>query len=1090
MADNITTLASRLEPILRRKLRPGKTTIINNYYNVSSGGGGGGGGGSVDLSWVVPQSRVLLASSPLRIDGGASADLSVDRTLSVLLNASGAIVDSSGLRVALDSSGGLEVNSNALRVKLQSPSGLDRTSGGMAISDGVAGNGLTITSKVIAVGTPSTLTTTTTNAVTTTSHTHNLDTASDVGTTPAVKILASTGAGGLILGTLNVKGALTVTNGGDFSVAGSGAYAGSQVIMASSSGGNVGILMTPDPQFALDVNGPVRAQYFIGPHAIQLKNVLLLAHYDGRQPFETNFYGEPNGHMGQVASTSGGVIYREGMFGTKAVQIANGTTNLVVNPSFEVNVTDGWTYFQSGTGGAVTRTSTRSRVGLYQARITASSTGNSGIYTSDIALANGATIHMQCRVYRLSAGAAELQVYDNTNGVTRANAVSVLDNQWEHLYCTWTNTTGGSVNVRFRIWNTAGGTGQNIGVDSCQAEIGTDATPYADGSMGAGHAWTGTAHNSTSTRSIANLNYPTSGNISTARGTVMAWIYRVGTGSADTVLRLDGTVAGAIILRGNGSQLQGFWGTAGGVGGGTVPARTWTHVAMTYNTVTLRIYVNGIEVGNIADSGFSGDPTTMYVGRTAGGGNLLNGLIDDLAILSQPLDANAIRAVYESNAPVFAESSRFSFRATPKGLVWADDDGLKIVDTDGNPVAIFYGGEASGYSWGGKSLDPGDILFGRYGASDGGWLYWDRDGVSGKPYLSIGYATTQVFAIDAGGATLDGVLDISSTGGIYQGATGSFASPGNGLKVWNNAGVGQIAAYATGVFQAGFQNYGFEAGTTHRLDENGLTVSVIYNNGSEYGIRFKSGGQQNASVYYQSYGVSGTDYSDVVFSAGGISGTHERARAIIRAQRFGSAMSASVQMRAVDNADVADNTKGAWVYLDEGVGNAGTVISQVPSGGSIKSIVNAVERLKIYTQSDFTGDVQINSGNFNMNSGGNTTSGGVLRLGGFSDNLGRAKPTAAYSVANAGTVVLDVAFNGFLFIMCTSEPSLAIFGLRSNGAPYEIFDSTGVYSNVSGTASSHNLYLSGGTSGNLTLQNNRGVTRSYSIIAFGSAGSF
>ena len=107
--------------------------------------------------------------------------------------------------LSLDSSGGLETSSGNLRVKLQSPSGLDRTSTGVALADGVAGNGLTIAAKVLALGTPSTLTPVSTNAVTSVSHTHSLDSASDVGTTPAQKVLASTGTGGLILKTLQVK---------------------------------------------------------------------------------------------------------------------------------------------------------------------------------------------------------------------------------------------------------------------------------------------------------------------------------------------------------------------------------------------------------------------------------------------------------------------------------------------------------------------------------------------------------------------------------------------------------------------------------------------------------------------------------------------------------------------------------------------------------------------------------------------------------------------------------------------------------------------------------------------------------------------
>jgi hypothetical protein len=334
-----------------------------------------------------------------------------------------------------------------------------------------------------------------------------------VGTTPAQKILASTLTGGLTLKTLAVKGNLDVTDGGDLFVAGSGAYAGNTILFADSNGGNVGIMGTPDPQFALDVFGPVRAQYFIGPHAIQLKNVLLLAHFDGRQPFETNYYGEPNGHMGQVATVAGGVIYREGMFGTKALQMAQGTTNLIVNPSFEVNATDGWTFFESGTGGSVVRSSFRSHTGGYAGRILPSSTGAATIRTADISVANGATIHFQAWVWRNSAGSARLEIWNQTANASAALADSALANTWDHVSTSWTNSTGSAVNVRLYIRNMAGGTSQDIYVDSVQAEIGTVATPYADGTLGDGHSWSGTAHNSTSTRTIANFRYPTAGNI-------------------------------------------------------------------------------------------------------------------------------------------------------------------------------------------------------------------------------------------------------------------------------------------------------------------------------------------------------------------------------------------------------------------------------------------------------------------------------------------------------------------------------------------------------------------------------------------------
>src|SRR5262249_29250727 len=51
------------------------------------------------------------------------------------------------------------------------------------------------------------------------------------------------------------------------------------------------------------------------------------------------------------------------------------------------------------------------------------------------------------------------------------------------------------------------------------------------------------------------------------------------------------------------------------------------------------------------------NPTTMYVGCYTGTTRQVNGLIDDLAILHRAIPASEVRAIYESNAPVFAETS-------------------------------------------------------------------------------------------------------------------------------------------------------------------------------------------------------------------------------------------------------------------------------------------------------------------------------------------------------------------------------------------------------------------------------------------------
>jgi hypothetical protein len=175
MADNITTLYSRLRPLIRRDFTAG-TTIVNNI--ITPPGGGGGGGGAVDLSWLVPRAFPMGATAPIAITGDFWA-----ANIAYSLN--------------LDSSGGLETSGGNLRAKLQSPSGLDRSSGGLALADSVAGNGLGISSKVLALGTPSTLSHSSTNATTINSHTHSITSSSNPGA--AASLLASDASGYLTL---------------------------------------------------------------------------------------------------------------------------------------------------------------------------------------------------------------------------------------------------------------------------------------------------------------------------------------------------------------------------------------------------------------------------------------------------------------------------------------------------------------------------------------------------------------------------------------------------------------------------------------------------------------------------------------------------------------------------------------------------------------------------------------------------------------------------------------------------------------------------------------------------------------------------
>jgi hypothetical protein len=315
-----------------------------------------------------------------------------------------------------------------------------------------------------------------------------------------------TTAGALAAASANVAGDLYAAASGFRVINHTHDYAHAHVVI------NPGVSWTLDEQFGLDIDDNLLVRgWIVGKHAIALPGATLLLHFDGLLPFETNYSGQLVGHLGQVGTPTGGVAFRPGKFNTKALQLAASGTNLINNPSFEVNVTDSWTVSVSGTGGACTRDTTRSYAGAASARITASTGGNYVIRSNATTLAAGDSITVQCRMRRGSYVNAQLQMRDTTNGSTRVTASPTLIDTWELLTCTWTNSTGSAADVEMRVSNTHGDGAGRIWVDACQMEAGAYMTPYADGSMFTPATWTGTAHNSTSTRAASHVTYQPAG---------------------------------------------------------------------------------------------------------------------------------------------------------------------------------------------------------------------------------------------------------------------------------------------------------------------------------------------------------------------------------------------------------------------------------------------------------------------------------------------------------------------------------------------------------------------------------------------------
>lgn len=684
-------------------------------------------------------------------------------------------------------------------------------------------------------------------------------------------ILKSTPAGGLTLASLATSGSANI---------GQELYAGNnglRVVYHTADYPHVHVIINPggswslDEQFGLDVDDNLLVRgWIVGKHAIQVKDAIMLLHFDGPEPFATNYKGQSRGHMGQAPGTyGGGVIYREGYLG-KAVQLAEATQNLVTNPNFETGLT-GWSAYATGAGAGTFTRGAFAKYGSWGLRVEKNAGAAGDQYGASIAFntVSGTTytgsVWVDTRF--LGAGVEARLTMAGTGVPAGTTAVRTGGTAgWQRMSVTFTATASAGAALRLFVTNGSG----IVRFDAVQVEEKAYATPYADGSLGGGefdngHTWSGTAHNSSSTRPIGRLDYPANDSTFKAGvGTIMGWAYHESSGGVDTLFEASDTgfTAFAYVRRSSMGRMQVRWGGAEFTGSTTIPDYTWTHYALSFDGSALRLMLNGKLEGT--GTGASFVPARVHVGHGSGIRNL-NGLLDDLCIIGRALTGDEVRAIYESNAPVFAETSTWHWRAG-RNRLWVDEEGLWGFGASGGAIIGLYAGEdnnpAATKSWGGLTLSEGDLLLGRYGAANGGWMHFDQDLVGGLPGWKFGYGDKTVLLLDSGGATLDGVLDISTAGGIYQG-TGSFASPTTGLRIWNDSGVGRIGGYNAGTAQwyAATDGKLYAGGGSIILSaahlQIGVTTNAPVNDQTKIVFHPTGGGSRVAEIYGYANSLTG-----------------------------------------------------------------------------------------------------------------------------------------------------------------------------------------------------------------------------------------
>ena len=93
-------------------------------------------------------------------------------------------------------------------------------------------------------------------------------------------------------------------------------------------------------------------------------------------------------------------------------------------------------------------------------------------------------------------------------------------------------------------------------------------------------------------------------------------------------------------------------------------------------------------------------------------------------------------------------------------------------------------------------------------------------------YLRIN-TTNFISFLSTGSAYFSGVINIGSSGGIYQGS-GTFASPTTGIKIYNSSGIGKLASFNSGTVQitVDTDGYLYAGGGNVWLNEDGINIAV------------------------------------------------------------------------------------------------------------------------------------------------------------------------------------------------------------------------------------------------------------------------
>lgn len=226
------------------------------------------------------------------------------------------------------------------------------------------------------------------------------------------------------------------------------------------------------------------------------EGLLLLDFQRYLKPSTTN---QVVGSRGEKMDLTGALHIEQGRWlSTKALVIEEGTVNLLTNPSVETNTT-GWSAHAAGT--TITRVTDYAAFGSYSGKVITPGTTNEGVrwtVTTQTSASTEYTLSMWLR----GSGTVKLRFYDSDAGYQWGPAITLTPTWTRHDY----TATFGTGAARYVYVVTSTAQAVTFYVDGVQLEQKAHPTTYCDGSLGDGYTWSGTAHASTSTRTLTALN--------------------------------------------------------------------------------------------------------------------------------------------------------------------------------------------------------------------------------------------------------------------------------------------------------------------------------------------------------------------------------------------------------------------------------------------------------------------------------------------------------------------------------------------------------------------------------------------------------